>query len=106
MLTNKMDKKIILGVLLLSVLLMPLCTEKNEAPAETTTTILVEQVAETTITETQGVASTMPETPLSELQVEACNNADIGGTCESKLQELNVVPLADCCRYLGKCCIQ
>jgi hypothetical protein len=101
-----MDKNALLCVLLLSVLLVPLCTEKNEAPTDTTITTAAEQAAETTIAETQGVASTMPEIPLSELQIEACNNAELGGTCESKLQELNVVPLADCCKYLGKCCVQ
>lgn len=41
---------------------------------------------------------------LSETQIIACNSADMGGTCESKLAELNIVSINDCCKYLGKCC--
>jgi hypothetical protein len=100
-----MDKMVIIGVLVLSVLLFPLCTENKEAPLEKTVTTVADEPSVTTTTELEQTATTTAEMPLSELQVEACNNADLGGTCESKLQELNVVPLADCCKYLGKCCV-
>lgn len=102
---NKMDKRIVIGILLVSVLLLPLCTEKKETPLEETITTITDETAVTTTLEDQQPATTTAEMPLSELQVEACNNADQGGTCESKLQDLNVVPLADCCKYLGKCCV-
>lgn len=52
----------------------------------------------------QQVTTTLKETPLSEIQVTACNAADEGGTCETKLNELGLVTLDDCCKYLGKCC--
>jgi hypothetical protein len=98
-----MDKRIILGVLLVSVLLMPLCTENKETPKEATITTAAEETTVTSASE-QEPATTTAKTPLNELQIEACNNADLGGTCETKLRELNVVPLEDCCKYLGKCC--
>ena len=100
-----MDTRIIIGVLLVSVLLLPLCTEKKETPLEKTITTVSDETTVTTASEKQQPTTTTEKMPLSELQVEACNNADMGGTCESKLQELNVVPLADCCKYLGKCCV-
>lgn len=42
--------------------------------------------------------------PLSDLQINACNSADEGGTCKSKLEGMGIVSLSDCCKYLGKCC--
>jgi hypothetical protein len=101
-----MDQRIVLGLILVSVLLFPLCTEKKETPEETKTiTTAAEQPAQTTTTENQEPSATTAEMPLTELQKEACSTADTGGTCESKLKELNIVALADCCKYLGKCCI-
>jgi hypothetical protein len=41
---------------------------------------------------------------LSELQVTACNTADDGGTCDTKLPELELVTTGQCCEILGKCC--
>ena len=41
---------------------------------------------------------------LSELQVVACNSADKGKTCDTKLKELGIVPKEQCCQVLGKCC--
>ena len=84
-----MDKRIIIGALLLAVLLSPLCTENKETP--------------TAAGQTQPTTTTV--IPLTELQKEACTSADQGGTCESKLKELNIVALEDCCKYLGKCCV-
>ena len=100
-----MDTRLIIGLLMVSVLLLPLCTEKTETPLEKTITTAPDETTVTTVLEKQQLTTTTAEMPLSELQVEACNNAELGGTCESKLQELNVVQLADCCKYLGKCCV-
>ena len=100
----KMEKRSIIVVLLVSVLLMPLCTVNKEVQKEATVTTAAVDTAVTTTSENEP-ATTTADMPLSELQIEACNNADLGGTCETKLQELNVVPLEDCCGYLGKCCI-
>jgi len=41
---------------------------------------------------------------LSELQIDACNAADNGGTCDTRLVELGIVLKEDCCEVLGKCC--
>ena len=42
--------------------------------------------------------------PLSDLQISACREADAGGTCQTKLKDLGLVSLEDCCTYLKKCC--
>ena len=44
------------------------------------------------------------EATLSELQITACNSADEGGTCDSRLEDLGIVTKAECCINLGKCC--
>lgn len=44
------------------------------------------------------------EVTLSEFQVAACNAADRGGTCKTRLPKLNLVSAAECCEYLSKCC--
>lgn len=41
---------------------------------------------------------------LSSLQTSACNAAEIGGTCNTRLKELNLVTTEECCYVLGKCC--
>ncbi|MDD3175970.1 MAG: hypothetical protein PHU51_05830 [Candidatus Nanoarchaeia archaeon] len=41
---------------------------------------------------------------LTDIQISACNAAQVGGTCKTKLPELNLVQPKDCCRLLGKCC--
>ena len=94
----------VLGFLIVSVLLFPLCTENKQPQEIPTTTVVIEVNAVTTTQEHPATVTSTPDIPLNELQKEACINADLGGTCESKLQELNVVPLADCCKYLNKCC--
>ena len=99
-----MDQRIVLGILIGSILLFPLCTENKQPQEITSTTVAVEVNVVTTTQEHLGTGTTTPDTPLNEMQKEACINADLGGTCKSKLEELNVVPLADCCKYLGKCC--
>ena len=99
-----MDQRIVLGLLVISMLLFPLCTESKKSQEITSTTIAVEVNAVTTMQEHPETVTKTPDIPLNELQKEACINADLGGTCKSKLEELNVVPLADCCKYLNKCC--
>ena len=41
---------------------------------------------------------------LSELQTVACEAADRGGTCDTKLADLGIVLKEGCCQVLGKCC--
>ena len=41
---------------------------------------------------------------LSELQVEACNMADEAGSCDTRLPEVGIVLVEECCQILGKCC--
>lgn len=41
---------------------------------------------------------------LSELQITACNAADKGNTCDTRLPELGIVTKEECCNILGKCC--
>ena len=41
---------------------------------------------------------------LSEIQISACSAAHIGGTCNTKLNDLDLVSSEDCCKALGKCC--
>jgi hypothetical protein len=48
--------------------------------------------------------SSVQDSKLSDLQVTACNSADKGGTCNTKLEGLGVVTKNQCCNILGKCC--
>jgi hypothetical protein len=41
---------------------------------------------------------------LNDFQISTCNAAHMGGTCFTKLPELNIVKTKDCCLVLGKCC--
>jgi hypothetical protein len=41
---------------------------------------------------------------LSEIQVSACETADIAGTCDSRLAEVGFVLKEECCEVLNKCC--
>ena len=41
---------------------------------------------------------------LSDLQIEACNSADVAKTCDTRLPEVGIVLKEDCCNELGKCC--
>ena len=41
---------------------------------------------------------------LSEFQMTACDSADKGGTCDTKLEALGLVTKEECCNILGKCC--
>ena len=47
---------------------------------------------------------TVKQEQLSEIQITACNSADKGGTCDTKLASLNIVTKEQCCQALGKCC--
>ncbi|MGV8141765.1 MAG: hypothetical protein ACP5NW_04975 [Candidatus Woesearchaeota archaeon] len=50
----------------------------------------------------QKQAVEQPE--LSDLQITACESADDGGTCDTKLEELGIVTKDQCCKTLGRCC--
>jgi len=93
-----MDKKIklIIGLLFVSLLSVSLCVENKQPTVNTHVT-----TQETTET-TQNTAPV--NNPLSDLQKEACNSADQGGTCYTKLAELDIVSAEDCCKYMAKCC--
>ena len=41
---------------------------------------------------------------LSELQITACNSAEAGNSCDTKLEGLGLVTKAQCCERLEKCC--
>lgn len=58
----------------------------------------------TTSKETISQNTQTKEIKLSDIQMSACNAADIGGTCQTKLARLGLVSSADCCYYMGKCC--
>lgn len=94
---DKMLTKIVICLLLVSVFLTALCTEKKEVPSTT------EMTASTSmqVTPTTEASQTIP---LSDLQKDACNAADAGKTCQTKLASLGVVSLQDCCKYMNKCC--
>jgi hypothetical protein len=49
-------------------------------------------------------ANTFSSIPLSDMQIEACKSANDGGTCRTKLPEIEIVLTEDCCKYLNKCC--
>lgn len=59
------------------------------------TTIYPESETTTTLESRRG---------LSELQITACNSADEGGTCDTKLPRLGLVAKEECCELLGRCC--
>jgi hypothetical protein len=83
-----MDRRILICLFLISTVFFSLCLDQEEKKDQPV----------------KPVTSTLKETPLSEIQVTACNAADEGGTCETKLDELDLVAREDCCKYLGKCC--
>ena len=41
---------------------------------------------------------------LSELQITACNGAESGNSCDTKLEGLGIVTKEQCCNILEKCC--
>lgn len=45
-----------------------------------------------------------PVVKLSELQETACNAAETGNTCDSRLSDLGLVSKDECCVALGACC--
>jgi hypothetical protein len=99
-----MDKKtFLMGLLLVSVFLSALCTEKKEPTGNGVATSTVPETNAATISTTPAT-TTQENTPLSDLQKDACNSADLGHTCQTKLADLEIVSPDDCCKYLGKCC--
>lgn len=95
------NKNLTIMVLIIAVVLVGIFIFLNMAPKK-------EPVIETptTSTVTAPTTSTLipPDIPLSEFQITACNAADRGGTCETRLPRLGLVSKEDCCKYLGKCC--
>ena len=99
-----MDKQTFFMTLLLaSVFFSAMCTE-NKGPTGN-------RVTASTVPEKAAIATTSFSTtttpgsvPLSDMQKDACNSADTGHTCQTKLADLGVVSPDDCCKYLGKCC--
>jgi len=51
-----------------------------------------------------GQKTTNKEERLTELQITACNSAHDGNTCDTKLEELEIITKEQCCKELGKCC--
>ena len=100
---DKKTSKIVISLLLTSVLFSALCTENkgpmgNEVTASTVPTTAA-------VATTSSTARTTPASvPLSDMQKAACNSADSGHTCQTKLADLGVVSPEDCCKYLDKCC--
>ena len=83
-----MVNKIVMGIVILGILVVTvslLMPGPNEVVEVTTTTTLVTE-------------------ELSDFQITACNAADEGGTCDTKLTQVNLVTKEECCKYLGKCC--
>ena len=92
-----------MGLLLASVILSALCTEKKEPTDTVETASMAPETTAATITTTP--ATTTPDNiPLSDLQKGACDSADIGHTCQTKLADLGIVSPDECCKYLNKCC--
>lgn len=44
------------------------------------------------------------EKDITELKQVACEAADEGGTCQTKLLEIGLVTPSECCESFGKCC--
>lgn len=86
-----------------------LCVGNETEPVKETTssTEVVVSTTEAPLPEETTTTTEPPvieEIPLSDLQIEACNAADAGGTCVSKLPDLGLVDPEECCEYLDKCC--
>jgi hypothetical protein len=47
----------------------------------------------------------IPEKVLDDLEIDACTAADENGACRTKLYDLGIVDIDDCCKYLGRCCL-
>ena len=70
-------KKIIVGILLISVVLLLSCTPAQGPPPKT----------------------------LNDMQIVACNDAHEVGSCDTRLPEVGIVLKEECCKNLGKCCV-
>ncbi|MEA2004036.1 MAG: DUF5667 domain-containing protein [archaeon] len=71
------------------------------APEEDNVSGLVDMLSEEE-DEAEVIQSEVPE--LSEIQETACLAADAGYTCYTKLPELGLVTIEECCAALGVCC--
>jgi hypothetical protein len=93
-----MRSKRIIGVLIALTCLFALCLGNREQPKPVATT---QAQTPQTAAPTTTIAANIP---LDNMQIEACNSAELGGTCQTKLKEFGIVPLEECCKYLNKCC--
>ncbi len=77
----------------------------NQTPAQTETTS-TKQAPDTTSQEQPETTTTAEETgePLSDMQITACNAADKGKTCSTRLVKIGLVTKEECCKSLHKCC--
>jgi hypothetical protein len=69
-----------------------------------TTTMIPDKsplITDTTLSKDSGV---IPEKVLDDLEIDACTAADENGGCRTKLYDLGIVYIDDCCKYLGRCC--
>ena len=100
---DKKTSKIVISLLLISVFFFALCTENKGTAGNGITASTVSGTA--AVATTSSSTTTTPGTvPLSDLQKSACNSADAGHTCQTKLADLGIVSPDDCCKYLDKCC--
>jgi len=44
-------------------------------------------------------------TEVYQIEYSACDSADQGGTCESKLPQLDIITANECCEKFDKCCM-
>ena len=99
-----MKSKTIACLLIISICLFALCIGNQEQPKPAATTTTQARTADPV--QPAVVPTTLADAsiPLSNLQIEACNSADAGGTCQTKLKDFGIVSLEECCKYLKKCC--
>jgi hypothetical protein len=101
-----MENKNIAIVVVVAVVLVGFFALNSLTPKNTPSITPTTRTEETPTTVATTVTEVVPEnTPLSELQVTACNAADKAQTCQTRLPKLvGLVTKEDCCRYLSKCC--
>jgi len=102
------QRGIIVGFLILICGIVVLYVITNEKPPSeklplfTTTSIEITPTKEEITTTTERKIP--EEIPLSDLQITACEAANEGGTCFTRLNDLGLVSPEECCEYLKLCC--
>ena len=94
--------KAAVSLFLALLLLTALCTDKKETKGATEKT--TPAAGQATANTADKSSSSNTAVPLSDLQKVACDSADSGNTCKTKLVGLDIVSLDDCCKYVDKCC--